>query len=757
MSGVFFQMAAVMTAACVLASGLFFLPRPGFQTAAALALYPLWRLRGKPFFMPVFLTVLFLLGVSAWRLDREAPLRSAADLAGRKVNLEGVVSDAPEIRRIGKRTRIQFVLSVREHLYFNGEMLKREKASGRVAVRLYSAARVPSRGDLVRVSGTLERPSPRRNPSGYDEARRFSEAGLCAVLKGAGLKALTVLEPAPPRFLSLARLDAFRFELGRRIERLWAPKEAGYFKALMIGERSEITPEEREAFIRTSTAHILSISGLHFTLIAGTFFLIMTALGVRAEPAAFLSLFFLAAYVFIAGAGIPVIRAGLMAALVMGAILLGRESQALSAFSFVYASFLLFDTRVLSSVSFQLSFLSVFVLIVFCRAGTENKPVFWGSEGVRAGLAVAAGTFPVTASVFHGFSLSAIPANLLAVPLFNAGLLLAFPAVFLESIPWLAEVFSRGAAFFLRLALSAVSLFSRIPGSYAEVADPPLWKTGAYVLFGMAAIVERLSRAEVPRFWRRVIYSGLLLSGLSFFLPTVKPWTPSLTLLESRAHPLAVVSFAPGREWLFFNPVGRFEREEPWVLAPFLKGRGIRRFEGALMLGSPRERFVSGGSSRAGGIPVDALFSGEAGAAPDHAGKLPAGACLRLGKEGGGVQVLGFASGKPLILLTVGGADFLVLPVLNAESQSVLLRLQEWINGPEVLILPRLPRSAAAVLPAVLEAVDPSLVVTSDASLWPETLETKRVLDQKELGALTFERKESQLWVSSQIPSPRRS
>lgn len=753
MKFVLFQLAVVTAASAAAAPWLHGLCRPVLQGTAALALLPLWRLRSTPVFMPLFLGCFFLLTVSAWQLDRELrPDSVSSGILPRAENLEGIVEGAPLIEKRGKRVQAVFKLRVQSRVYFRGESLIRQRVSDKVQVQLLSPMRLPGRGDRVRVSGMLQKPSPQRNPFGYDEAARFSERGLDAKIKASGAKSLVILEKKRSGGISWAALDGLRAALEKKIESLWPERESAYFKALMIGIKGRIPEPERQAFIRTSTAHVLSISGLHFTLIAGTFFLLLTAAGVRYKAAAFVSLFFIGAYAVIAGADIPVVRAGAMAALALTGVLLDREAQALPIVSLVFCAFLWTDTRFAESVSFQLSFIAVFCLIVFCGRSSSASPLpseTWCTS-ILSCAAVTAGTLPVVAGVFHGLSLSAIPANLAAVPFFNAAILAGFGAVVLEAVPLIGHFAAAAAQQLLRAALWIVMTLSAVPGSYLPAAHPSGFQTTVYGILGILAAGLKLSGNPRAAVWRRAAYAGLVITGLSFFFSGSRPEVPVLTLMDSRAYPLSAVSFSAGRDWLIFRSGKRFEREALWVLEPYFSGAGIRRIEGAFDFSKKdseiKTALVPGPLSRLRPERIWGVCGEGSCGKPDRIGP---GGRIRLGPGQGSLQFLGAAGGEPILLISVGTAEFLFLPKVNREAADLLRRLEPWLSGVEVLVLPAVSqRTSAAWLSEILKAADPSLTVTAGGAP-PESRQNSRWLSQRQLGALTFECQPRRLQVRS--------
>jgi competence protein ComEC len=243
-------------------------------------------------------------------------------------------------------------------------------------------------------------------------------------------------------------------------------------------------------------AHILAISGLHLTIIAGVIFMIIRR-GVALIPplclaynskkiAAFGTLLMTFMYLVLSGFGIPAQRAFIMISLVMGAILMDRTALSMRTVAFAAFMILLFMPEALLGPSFQLSFAAVVALI----AGYEtfqNPLALWMAEGgwIRKFLIYAGGliftsllatlaTLPFTVYLFHRFSLHAIEANLIAVPLTS---LVIMPIALLTCLLTPLGLGEGPLWFFgksLGLLIQIASTVSTWPGAHISVTHPPL-------------------------------------------------------------------------------------------------------------------------------------------------------------------------------------------------------------------------------------------------------------------------------------------
>ena len=248
----------------------------------------------------------------------------------------------------------------------------------------------PAIGDTIRVRSLLSPPPLPVFPEAYD----FSRALYFQKIGGVGYarEAHEIINK-PQASSFTAALKRLRFDIGNQIRSVLPPETAEIAVALVTGEAKAIPKEIVENYRDSGIAHLLSVSGLHMSLIGGFVFIfirfllaLFPAIALRyntkkaAAVAALIITFF---YMLISGANLPAQRAFIMTGIAFTAILLNR--QALSVVSVAWAAFfiLLFQPEALISASFQLSFAAVLALITAYEAGIgEYRKLLAKKEGV---------------------------------------------------------------------------------------------------------------------------------------------------------------------------------------------------------------------------------------------------------------------------------------------------------------------------------------------------------------------------------------
>jgi len=352
---------------------------------------------------------------------------------------------------------------------------------------------------------------------------------------------------------------------------------AGIIKALTIGDRSAMTPDQWRLFRRTGTAHLMAISGLHIGLVAGlTFFAARRAWSLSrilrypppkaAALAAFVAALFYAA---LAGFAIPTRRALIMIGVIMGAVLLQRAIKPFHGLTVALLLIVLLDPFAVLSPGFWLSFAAV-ALILFALAGRVGSERYWHSA-VRIQWVTALGLMPIVLLFFQQASLIAPIANLIAVPLVSllvvpaslAGVLLltVLPAagrLVLAAVEWVLEWLSR-----------FLTVLSDLP--FAQWTHPlvPLW----VLPFACIGVLLLLSPRGIPGRWLGVV---LLTPFIFVAAPRPDRGGIRLTLLDVGQGLSTVVQTA--HHVLVFDSGARYSDRFDLgsaVVAPFLRAQAV--------------------------------------------------------------------------------------------------------------------------------------------------------------------------------------
>jgi competence protein ComEC len=286
---------------------------------------------------------------------------------------------------------------------------------------------LPGQRALARIR--LEALRPPSNPGAFDARRRLARRGVQRLARLSG-EALAPIGDPPGG--PAAWIERARRALAERLDPPDLPTRAGaLLRALAVADVSRLDEGLREAFARSGTTHLLSVSGTH---IVWVFWLIRFCVGgalarspalalVRAAPRVAVAAGAAAGagYALLCGLEPPALRSAAMAAAGALALLGGRPAASWNALALAGLLVLALDPAALFEPSFQLSFAAVAGLLVW-------RPPPGALRGIaHASLAAGLASAPLAADLGAPLPAGWLVANALAVPYF--GVLVVPPAL----------------------------------------------------------------------------------------------------------------------------------------------------------------------------------------------------------------------------------------------------------------------------------------------------------------------------------------
>ncbi|MBW6495895.1 MAG: DNA internalization-related competence protein ComEC/Rec2 [Burkholderiaceae bacterium] len=474
----------------------------------------------------------------------------------------------------------------------------------------------PRPGERWRLAVRLKRPVALVNPGTFDGELRALEEGITAsgsVVGGAGEQAGnfrlpgqhwsvgTVLE----RCRMVAR-DAIAVALASA-----DPAARGTVIALSIGDQAAIPAHWWRVFNQTGIGHLMSISGLHITMLAGLVVaLCRRLLSSRLVPGVVLlrvpvptlawAIGVSAAFLYsgLAGWGVPAQRTCWMLAVAGGALVSGRTRSVASILALAAGVVTVFDPWAVLAPGFWLSFAAVGAIVLFGSARRIRRRRLL-AEAVATQWAATIALLPLGALFFSSISLVGPLANAVAIPLVSiviTPLTLAATALALV-VPPLGALLLRLAAWCTSLLLALLDWAAALPLATWTVARPePL--TLALAVAGCALLLA--PAALLPRRWGAGLLMPMLAAGPSG--PAAgEIWVTALDVGQGSA----VLVEVPGYRLLFdAGPVYGGELEAGTrVITPYLRSRGVGRLD-AMVISHADTDHTGGALAVLGNFPV---------------------------------------------------------------------------------------------------------------------------------------------------------
>ena len=510
-------------------------------------------------------TAPLLVALGALGVLHAQPGPLAAEHVGRlplplAAHVEGRVADTPS-RWAVDRTR----------LLLDVERVDGAVRSGLVSLAVYGSLSPLVEGQRIAVEARLDRPLGFRNPGGFDSAARLQREGIHVTGSANAARLVALDTPAAPWAARIrsAALDAMAQRL--------PPVSAALLGGLLLGERTELPPEVHEAFRRAGVYHVLAVSGFNVALLAGAVWGLLRAAGGSRRTAAVAAMLAVLGFAAVVGPEPSVLRATIMAVLVLAAVVLEREASVTN--SLALAALVILGARPgdLLDPGFQLSFAAT--------AGIVAAPLPRGIVAGAIGVSVAAqlAVLPITLAHFNQLSTIGVLANLAVVPLAAAATILGLIGVAASTLgDWLTAA-AFGAVWPILLALrGAAALAAALPGAVLHLPAPGAAAIACYAGSLVLALAAWRLRKR-PRAVRVAAAAGALLVGAvgtwAWPMLAPSPGTLRVSVLDVGQGDAIVIEAPDGRTMVVDAGTGG-----PWrldvgerVVAPFLWNRGVLR------------------------------------------------------------------------------------------------------------------------------------------------------------------------------------
>ncbi|MFZ5826663.1 MAG: DNA internalization-related competence protein ComEC/Rec2 [Bacillota bacterium] len=581
-----------------------------------LALVLLAWLAGRSRGLWLLLLTLALFGALRYAWVQTAGRGSLAAWQGERITLTGTVVSEPEVR---PPNRVSYVV---------------ETGSGRVYLT-QRGGRAPGYGERVEAKGRLDRPVGPRTPGGYDQAAYLARQGVYLVLETGEVRLQGPGDLDPLRRAAVAT----RLRLEGVLHRALPAREAALLAGLLFGSRSELPDDIKESFRQTGVFHLLAVSGGNVAMLIIPLLALLRRAGMGVRGASATAVPVVIFFVFLTGASPSVMRAGLMAVLVLLGDVLERERDALNTLGVACALLLVWSPGLLFDLGFQLSAGATLGILLFARRieawlSPRLQPLVGPWVGAQLAMGLSA-TFaaqvmvePLSLHQFGALSLIAPLANLLVL-LFVGWLVPVGLVVVVAGLAWApaAWLLKPVAVAGLTPLIYAVKAMATIPLAYLEVGRlPALWVVAWYAALALwlapaarRAVAGRLLLLRAARRDHRLAAAVALLA----LAATALTWRHALaapsdrlvvTYFDVGQGDAALVQVPGGRTLLIdagqaYPPKGGrpgFDAGEE-VLLPHLARSGLRRLD-YLLLTHPDSDHVGGGAAVLRGVEVGALL-----------------------------------------------------------------------------------------------------------------------------------------------------
>ena len=575
----------------------------------------------------IVLILLFPLGFTApgWQ-DRLRPDHHILNHVqeGERAWVEGWIEDTPTVYP----DKVQYRLRLEQISYQKSNPVR---VTGIARITLYQKANPFHKGDRLRFNRIkLKRPRNFKNPGRFDYVHYTHSLGIDVLGGVSKPKYIERLGTVPLGIFTTLR-GAIRERMLSFFDRSLPEDSAALLKAMLLGEKHYLSEDLRQAYIDTGLAHLMAVSGLHIGFMAGACYFLLyplvfwvlwkfrsqrALLGHGRKITALLCVFPVLFYMFLVGAKISALRAGMMILVYLFAVLINREKHLLNALLVAAFLILLWNPEAVVGPGFLLSFGALLTIVLtiqfmekpsgdaldqlgempwYRRISRARLPeASWGARlydvfqsTLFITLAALMGTLPILIYFFNHISIGGIFLNLLLVPLtailIPLGLLTSLLALLYEPLAALLMPLTAGL---LQIYVGLPRLAAPLPFMSFYVPTPPaLWPILYYSLLIAIPLWLRSRKSkskplpESHHRWTRTYPWGLALASVTLIISFIWPRFPffkngelSVYLLDVGQGESIYIEF-PNGETLLLDGGGYFRNSldvGKLVVAPFL-------------------------------------------------------------------------------------------------------------------------------------------------------------------------------------------
>lgn len=472
-------------------------------------------------------------------------------------------------------------------------------------------------GSRITVTGCFVPFSGATNPGEFDQRAYYQVLHI-----GGKLKQIQIISEQEAYSRLAETLYQQKEYWKERLYQIFPQKEASVMCTMLLGESKETDEELKSLYKRNGMIHILSISGLHITIVGISLYHLLRKIGIPIWLAAVIGGGIILLYGFLTGMSISATRAIGMYLLKMLSHILGRTYDMLTALGVLGAVMTLINPRYLTHAGFLLSFSAVLGIGVLYPALWDDKrnkkpqgegrflttktrhggtlvgiqnPVSagiqncvpsgvwqWAWSGIKksllAGLSISLTTLPVLLWFYYEVPVYSMLLNLIVLPFMSMVLCFGMLAMLLPGMGILGTV----DCMVLGLYEWLCRLFDRLPFHTWNPGRPKVWQMVLY--YGIWLLMVCLLHAFRER-------KGLVIKNVRILAPIMMVMVMAIklnsgsviTFLDVGQGDCICVQTASGEVYLFDCGSSSRKAVGKYVLLPFLKYNGIQKIDGVFI------------------------------------------------------------------------------------------------------------------------------------------------------------------------------
>lgn len=362
-------------------------------------------------------------------------------------------------------------------------------------------------GDLIEIKGEYSAPEVARNYKGFDYSQYLKTLNIYGTIKVEESKIINKNQLSP----ILISINNIKEKMIDNANRNMPKRTANLLLGILIGERDNIQEDIIESFRTANLSHILAVSGAHTSyIILGITYLISKSKTPK-RIGYIITIINLLIFIIITGASYSVVRACIMAIVVIGAKICYRKENFFTSICISLIIILIQNPFAINDIGLKLSFMGTAGIVIFNKSITNFFIKLKIKQKIAEALSVTFSAqlmiMPITILNFNTISLTFFISNILASPLLGIIIIFGFISIFISSIlnP-ISKILFLILNIFLELLILVSKVTEKIPGSSILVKTPNiLFAIVYYILILFFNYFFVIKQNPTRRFHKKII------------------------------------------------------------------------------------------------------------------------------------------------------------------------------------------------------------------------------------------------------------
>ncbi len=423
-------------------------------------------------------------------------------------------------------------------------------------------------GSRVCIEGKFREFSHATNPGEFDAKAFYLIQNLCGRLQYA-----KVMEESKEYDRVKEGLYQIRQYFADLLKLSFAPKEASIMRAILLGEKSLLDDEVKMLYQLNGVIHILSISGLHISIIGMGIYKILSKFNIPKIIVITVSVILMYGYAIMTGMSVSANRAVVMFAFHITAQLWKRTYDMLTAMTIAAVCILLEQPLYLYHSGFLFSFGAVLAIGLLAPVIEEN---WMGSlrtgKKMSTNLAVSMVTLPVYLYFYYEYPVYSIFLNLLIIP--GTSLLVADGFISIAGAAWkigLGKCLAIPSQFILSFYELCCTCFLWLPGNRRITGQIAMWQIAIFaILFAFTILMQQKATKMQVWMWLLLALFCITLQGRQEF---------QITFLDVGQGDCIYVADGSGGHYLIDGGSSTKYETGTYQILPFLKAKGVNTLD----------------------------------------------------------------------------------------------------------------------------------------------------------------------------------